>query len=154
MIAALGLMLGLIYGLASPVTRFLPPGDNATISYPLVAETCPNGCLFGLTVGVPIACALIWLLVEFLVLNRIRLRRWGHELHDFLLCWGFVFVATLLVVQILKIVVGYYRPNFLAKSQGDGDLFFPKKLKNFCFNKLQATNRFLLATLLFHLGSL
>ncbi len=59
-----------------------------------------------LTIGVPIAVMLIWLLIELMTRKGVekmyRMRRFFHELHCFMHGHIFALCMTLLVVQILK----------------------------------------------------
>jgi membrane-associated phospholipid phosphatase len=123
-VGALGLIMGLIYGYVGPVNHFLVPNDPS-LSYPHVPETVGTWPLFALIIGVPFGVMLVYLFLEVMIFKKRRMLGFLHELHTFILCFSFLLLLTLLVVQVLKVSVGYYRPNYFARPASDGQQAWP-----------------------------
>ena len=119
-VTGLLIMLILVWVIAHPADRFLPD-DDPQMMYPYEDQTVPTYLLFVLAVLLPIAVMSCFLVIQRL-LNQIDNSTLAHNLHH--IAYGFIFIVilSLLVVEVLKVSIGRYRPNFLAaRAQNPSD---------------------------------
>lgn len=126
----------LVYLFVPSTDRFILQGDP-NYSYPVVPETVPNWLLYILVVPGPICIVLLVLFVELMKrrahgVSGTFIKDFLFELHSFLLSLAFTFVLLTLIVQTLKVHVGYYRPNVREEKRRPALFLFFSPLKVFC----------------------
>jgi diacylglycerol diphosphate phosphatase/phosphatidate phosphatase len=103
--------------IVNPVDRYLPL-DDPDVSYPAKKDYVPTFALAPLVVGPPIIFAL------FQVIYRSR-----HDFHHATLGFALALSITLLITDIIKPIIGRYRPDALALiaegSDREARLSFP-----------------------------
>jgi membrane-associated phospholipid phosphatase len=127
-VLALAAIAVAVFFSTGPANRFIFPNDPS-FSYPLVPETVPNWLLYVFVIILPFVVVGVTLLVELLLRRRSgvqgSIRSFAFELHHALLHFAFLFVCIVLIVQTLKVWVGFYRPNFFALGSDRGRVSWP-----------------------------